>query len=284
MADLLLNTIALDPNRWTADKIPHYALADLLPAVAEAGFPDVEIWHYHLTHPSEAGVAALDERMQHLGLRAPVVGAYPVLHLEGEALYRERAAMHALMDRAHRLGARVVKCFAGRLGSDAVDEPAYARSVRFTRELAAYAGSLGLTLTAETHPDTLCDSVAACRRFLEAVEASNLHLCFQPFDFTDTAQAGADYEALRKHVIHVHLQGRANDRITLLEEADIDYRPVLQALADGGFDGYLCIEFVKGCVVDRPDAFDLDLVLANARRDRDFVLQVASEAGLLVTT
>jgi hypothetical protein len=33
----------------------------------------------------------------------------------------------------------------------------------------------------------------------------------------------------------------------------------------------MSIEFVRGCVVDSPEQFDLDAVLASAERDRLFV-------------
>ena len=271
MPHLLLNTIALDPNRWTPEKVAYFDLVDLLPALAEAGFDALEVWQYHLSRLSDEQVAALGERARSLGVTFPVVGLYPALHLDGEERAREWAAMEMLVARSADLGARVVKMFAGRLGSDEVDEEAFERSVGFAREMAEAVAEHGLVLTAETHPDTLCDSVPATRRFLDAVAAPNLRVCFQPFDFVSTEQTLADYRALREHVVHVHLQGRRDDRIALLEEADIDYQAFFRALAADGFDGVLCIEFVEGGVVERPEDFDLELVLANARRDRAFV-------------
>ena len=186
--------------------------------------------------------------------------------------------MEMLVARSAVLGARVVKMFAGRLGSDEVDEETFERSVGFAREMAEAAAAHGMTLTAETHPDTLCDGVPATRRFLDAVAAPNLRVCFQPFDFASTERTLADYRALRSSIVHVHLQGRRDDQIALLEEADLDYQAFFRALAAAGpgesgpaFEGYLCIEFVKGGIVERPEDIDLDLALANARRDRAFV-------------
>lgn len=271
MPELLLNTIALDPNRWTPEKVAHFDLVDLLPALAEAGFDALEVWQYHLSGLTDAQAAILGKRAHELGIMIPVVGLYPALHLEEEKREREWEQVEMLIARSAALGARVVKMFAGRLGSAEMDEEAFERSVTFARKMAEAAGAHGMTLTAETHPDTLCDSVPATRRLLDAVAAPNLRVCFQPYDFTSTEQTLADYRALREHVVHVHLQGRRADRISLLEEADLDYRTILGALAADGFDGVLCIEFVKGGIVERPEAMDVDLVLANARRDRAFV-------------
>jgi 3-dehydroshikimate dehydratase len=194
--ELLLNTIALDPNRWTPEKVAHFDLVDLLPTIAEAGFDALEVWQYHLSRLTDERVAALGERARALGVTFPVVGFYPVLHLEREEREREWEEMAAMIARSAALGARVVKMFAGRLGSNEADDEAFERSVAFAQEMAEAAAEHGVTLTAETHPDTLCDSVPAARRFLDAVAAPNLRVCFQPFDFTRTEQTLADYRAL----------------------------------------------------------------------------------------
>ena len=271
VTSLLLNTIALDPNRWTAEKQPYFALEAILGLVAAAGFHALEVWQYHLSTLDGAAVEALGERTRSLKVTFPIVGMYPALDLEGEAEAREWAVVRALMQRAERLGARGVKVFAGRLGSADASAAAYRRSIAFARRLVALAGEHDLAVTAETHPDTLCDSVPATRRFLDAVADERLRLCYQPFDFASTERAVADYRALAERVTHVHLQGRRGGQISLLEEADIDYGAFLSTLEADGFSGDLSIEFVKGCVVDRPAAFSLDRVLAQAQRDRAFV-------------
>jgi sugar phosphate isomerase/epimerase len=280
-ADLLLNTIALDPNRWTAEKQPFYRLADLLPAMAESGFDALVVWQYHLSTLDAAGVRDLKQAAEERDIRFPIVGLYPVLDAAGAEVRRRQKLVEEFMDRAAALGARVVKIFAGRLGSAEIDESGYRRSVACARAIAGAAADRGLALTAETHPDTLCDTVEACFHFLHDVAAPKLGLCYQPFDFADTARAVADYDRLRAHITHAHLQGRAGDRMSLLEDADLDYRALFRALAAHGFAGYLCIEFVEGCVVERPEDFDLQQVLANAVRDRAFIRKLAAEVGLV---
>ena len=271
MPDLLLNTIALDPNRWTAEKQPYFELADLLGPVVAADFRDLECWQYHLSTLDDAAVETLAERMEALGVTFPIVGLYPALHLDGAARDREWAAVQTLVERAARLGAEAVKLFAGRFGSDEAESDDFERSAAFMRDLIASAAERDLTVIAETHPDTLCDSVPATERFLDAVGDDRLRLCYQPFDFTDTKRTVADYRVLRDRIVHIHLQGRRDDRMCLLEEADVDYRTFLGVLEADAFDGALSIEFVKDCVVERPEDFDLGRVQANAQRDRAFV-------------
>ena len=198
MPHLLLNTIALDPNRWTPEKVAYFDLVDLLPALAEAGFDALEVWQYHLSRLADEQVAALGERARSLGVTFPVVGLYPALHLDGEERAREWAAMEMLVARSADLGARVVKMFAGRLGSDEVDEEAFERSVGFAREMAEAVAEHGLVLTAETHPDTLCDSVPATRRFLAAVDADVIRGRL-PAMRTDHVPVGRDHHERRPH-------------------------------------------------------------------------------------
>lgn len=280
MATFLLNTIALDPNRWTPTKTPYCTLTDLLPAVAEAGFRRLELWHYHLSTLDAAAADELERALQAEEIQVDVLGLYPKLHLTGTAREAEAAELQRLIRLADRLGVGLVKCFAGALGTDAVDADTFDRSVAFLQMLAEVAGAHGLLLALETHPDTLADSVAACRRLLAAVDRSNVRLCFQPFDFADTDQAIADYEALHAHVAHVHLQGRRGDRMSLLEAADLDYRLLFERFAAHGFSGPLSLEFVEGCVVEDPAAFDLGAVLQTAQRDRAYVYRLAEETGL----
>ena len=279
MPQLLLNTIALDPNRWTADKQPHTDLSAVLPAVVAAGFRALEVWQYHLSTLDAAGLEVLVTTARNLGVEAPIVGVYPALDLEGEARERQWDEVARTVRRAERLGTRAVKMFAGRLGSDVASAAEVERSVAFARRLVGLAADHGMTLIAEAHPDTLCDGVPATRRFLDAV-GSDVGVCYQPYDFASTARTVADYRALRDRVVHVHLQGRRDGEMSLLEDADVDYSVFLGALAADGFEGALSIEFVKDCVVPDPAAFDLGAVLANAQRDRQFVEATCAQSGL----
>ena len=83
MVYLLLNTLALDPHRWTPEKVGYYRLEALLEPIAEAGFHGVELWQYHLCRESKAEVQQLRTKAEALGVRFPVVGMYPQLHRDG---------------------------------------------------------------------------------------------------------------------------------------------------------------------------------------------------------
>lgn len=277
MPHLLLNTIALEPNRWTADKIPYFKLEDLLPPIVRAGFQFLEIWQHHLTTRSRDEIITLKSQMDDLGLATRIIGLYPPMHLDGNDRGREMATVQRAIDYATILGVHTIKVFVGLKASPTLSPAEYERSVAFAREMTHHMHQFGLTLTGETHANTLFDNQASCFRFLEDVGAANFKVCFQPYDFTDTDQTLKDYAVFADLVTHVHLQGRQNNEMSLLADADVDYAQLFKQLAANGFDGDLCIEFVKDCVVDRPEDFDIDKVLGHAQTDRNYIIAQLAE-------
>jgi sugar phosphate isomerase/epimerase len=271
---ILLNSIALDPNRWTDEKVPFYQLDELLEPVANSGFRGVEVWQHHVTSLDDAALTELRTKADDLGLDFPVLGIYPNLHLGASDGEEALADSLRLLDVAATLGANTVKLFVGSKASYDLTEMEEANTVASLETLAEAAEDRDLLLAGETHANTLFDSVETVKMSLQEIDRDDLEVCFQPFDSKNTEQAIADYTALADHVIHVHLQGRKDDQMSLLEEADIDYERFLETLEINGFAGYLSIEFVKDCVVDHPEDFDLDRVLANATIDREFVEKV----------
>ena len=89
MIQILLNSIALEPNRWTRDKIAHFSIEQLLPPIADAGFHFVELWGYHISRRPENEMRDIRSLAQSLDLQFPVVGIYPRLHLTGQQREKE---------------------------------------------------------------------------------------------------------------------------------------------------------------------------------------------------
>ena len=190
---LLLNTIMLEPNRWTADHALSCPLVDLLEPMAAAGFRDLEVWGYHLDRLSEVEVDHLSGALRTRAMRVVAVGAYPSFHLEGAGDEEQRRRLDRLVAAAVRLGASVFKIFPGSIGSAQVDEAVWRRSVERIRRLARRTGEAGLALTLETHGGTLCDTLEGTRRLLDQLPDDGVGLCFQPYIEHDTAAAMAAF-------------------------------------------------------------------------------------------
>jgi sugar phosphate isomerase/epimerase len=277
---ILLNSIALDPNRWTADKIPHIRLFNLLEPIAETGFKNVEVWQQHVLLEEIETVVGIKDAGDKLGVTFPIVGAYPKLHLIGQDRQQEIDKLVQLVKRARILGAKVVKIFVGSKGSEELNKVEYERSVAFLGQLVTLADEHGLTVTGEMHKKTLFDSVASTLHLMESIASDKFGVCFQPYDFGSTDQAVLDFISVAGNTLHVHFQGKKNGRLDYLEHSDINYARLTKELISHSFNGYLCIEFVKDCVVKDPDAFNLATVLDNAKQDKKYIARILDHNGV----
>jgi len=273
--EIALNTIALEPARWDKYKSRALPLERIIPAIARAGYPACEVWQHHITNRSSEDVpdfAALGRRH---GVRFAVVGAYPLLHLEGAERDAETARLNRLMDACEGLGAPVLKIFPGRIGTEKITPDERGRSIAFLGEMLGRASDRGLTVTAETHAHTLADSPEAALALVRELDAGNFGLCYQPFG-SDTASAIAAYDLLKDEVAHVHLQARDENGFCLMSECPLDHRAYLGRVRESGFDGILSVEFVRDChPKDRAD-YSEDKVVASAAADLAFIREVWS--------
>jgi len=279
MIYLLLNSIALDPNRWTREKIAHYRFDQLLKPIANAGFHYIEIWEHHILRESESSVTNTKRIADSLDLHFPIIGMYPKLHLTGVDRLDELNQVKRIFNYAHIFGTKIVKIFVGNLSSEKITKRKYEYSLEFMSEMTNLAKSFGLLIAGETHQKTIFDTLESSIKFIKEVGATNFKICYQPYDLSDTNQALRDYKVLSEKVIHVHYQGRKNKKMELLEKSDIDYEALTKTVIESSFEGHISIEFVKDCVVKKSEDFDLQRVLANAQQDRDFIVRVGEKYG-----
>lgn len=262
---VLLGSIALEPNRWTATKEPHNRLIDMLGPVQAAGFHAIELWEFHINLLSRDDVQAVAARAADLNITFPTLALYPdfLADPDDNDMY-----FGELLQRCDFLGVEKVKMFAGNRSAAKLTEEEREGSLNQIRALIQSARQFGITLSGELHQDTLCDTVAEAQKTVNDLDGQ-IGICFQPLDFGSTETTLADLAALADRVDHFHLQGRKEGQFSLLEDADIDYPALFDRLENYGGD--FCIEFVKGCVVEKPEDFDMDEVLHTAAQDREFV-------------
>lgn len=267
MPEILLNTIALDPNRWLPNRRPFFPLTQLLPAIAAAGFRRLEVWQYHLHWLKEPEIRELAALATSLDVRCTALGLYPKLRAIGAERKAQWKHVHRLIEIAAFLDCRTVKIWFGDVGSGVISNREEERSIAFLHDLLELAARYGLTVTGELHANTLLDSVDSALCYLDLLAAPNLKICFQPLDFTDTESTIQAYQSLAPHVTHLHFQGQRKGEFCLLSESDIDYSAFIRALQNEALNGLWCIEFVRNCLVAQAREFDLDRVLDAARQD-----------------
>jgi sugar phosphate isomerase/epimerase len=273
---LLFNTIMLEVNRWTSDKVLTRPLADLLPLLKKANFSALEIWQYHISRMTDDELSTLKDQLQALEFHTVALGAYPALHLQ-----EADADLERLVGFSDRLGATTFKIFPGRLASADTNAETWRRSLQHLRHLAERLADRGMDLTLETHGNTLCDTQANTQRLLDEIgEINNLGLCFQPYTSHGTGETLNFFAALGSAVRHIHLQNRSmvdNDCTRLADGDWYDCTRLLQAAKASGFAGLLSLEFTAGLFPIDGQIFDPQTVIDNAVQDADFVMQIWNE-------
>ncbi len=274
---LLFNTIMLEVNRWTKNKVLTHPLGELLPALKKANFTALEIWQYHISRLTDNELAALKDQLDAFGFQNVALGAYPLLHLEGTQGQEAAAKLERLVRYAAILGTTTFKIFPGRLASADADDSAWQRSLQRLRDLAARLADNNMDLTLETHGNTLCDTEESTNRMLtELADISNIGLCFQPYTDQDTETTLAFFSTLAPAIRHIHLQNRTMSDNACSRLADGDWyncARLLQTAKASGFDGLLSLEFTAGLFPPEGAAFVPQIVIDNALQDAEFVRQ-----------
>ncbi len=127
-------------------------------------------------------------------------------------------------------------------------------SVSGIREVAEYAGKLGVGIVIETHVGSLTMSVRDTVRVIQDVGMSNVGMLFD-YAWVETAGVEHGAEAVRaaaSYIRHVHIKDWTmtkrfplTKRSQLMGEGTVDWIPVLKELNKIGYSGYVCDEYEK---------------------------------------
>ncbi len=268
----LLNSIALEPNRWTKEKIAAHDLEqDLLPKIGASRFEHVEVWQFHISRKSLDEVKSIRAQGDSLGLDFPVVGVYPTFHLEGAEGEAERTNLKGIVDRSVILGAKQIKFFFGAVKGHDITAEELARTTRNVTDWIHYGKEHGISFCAELHNGTLFQPYEYGKAYLKEHPELDLKICFQPYDFERTDPSLALIEELGSDIVHAHFQGRDAEGFCLLKDATVDYRKLIPALAKANPDLIPSVEFVKRGFPKRGEAFDFEGALADAEADASLI-------------
>jgi sugar phosphate isomerase/epimerase len=268
----LLNSIAVEPNRWAKDRPPAYDLGrDLLPRIREYGFRRVEVWQHHLSGRSLEDTAALREAGARLGVDFPVAGAYPDFLLEDQAWPAMRKQLFGLTDRASLLGSQWIKFFFGRRKGGELTPQQLELTTHRAREWIAYGRDKGLGFCAELHGWTLFDPYEFGRRYLAEHPELDIRVCFQPSGSEGTASALARISELGGLIVHAHFSGSNAAGRCLLKDAALDWPALVAALKEANREFLPSLEFVRSGFPAKGQPFDLEAALADAAADAEFL-------------
>lgn len=271
----ILGTIALEPNRWTAYHEPRTDLLEVLPQVRAAGFDKLEVWQWHVTLRCLSAIRALKGKGDELGVQFVYIGVYPSFTASGVEGREQMRIQADILDKAEILGTSRLKVMLGCGLRGGVASP---EQIQLTAErLGGWyneAKRRGIGMCMELHGGTMFDPIEAGEKFMRDFPALDFTICYQPADFADTEKSLALADRFAGRISHIHLQApqfRADGvMFDLLENGTLDYRRLLPHIVRHNPGATMTLEFVKDCIRSVSD-FDLAAVLANARRDAEYV-------------
>lgn len=239
MAEVLLGTVALEPNRWgaiRADRAPSTRLSDWLDRIAALPVDGIEVWEGHLSAVDAA------ERAQVLGgpVRVRIYNSYVGFDDPDD---RDRRAVAAAVTES---GARAVKF---NVGADPTAERDYVKRLASWCELLPD----GVAAICECHAGISIaeDPTVAARVLGAAGPPSRIQALVHTHDHADLLTA--KFDAYGERITHVHVNhldpvSQAQPPLAQLEDR---LAATVVLLRGQGFTGSWTLEFVTGIGTDR---------------------------------
>ncbi len=270
---ILLHTIALEPARDLPQRVAR-PLIELLPAIAGAGFPKLEIYEPHLLlAPDEA---ALREAFAEHHVTPVVLSA-------GLDLTADRAIEEAWTVQAQALFARVdaygfqkVRLSPGRVLPEDDSRAAFDAVAALSAERLCWLAERRpeVAWLVDTHPGSFAEQPALFARWVREIEQPNVGLVWRPTVW-DADAARAQFAVQAPYVRLLHLLNRAagaEREFSTLRDGIIPWREFLSAMPA---EVEASIAFVPASVPD-PERFDVTAALQEAIAEFQYLVELES--------
>lgn len=221
-------------------------IESLIPKIAEIGFDAVEVFGDHIEGRGDPELASIRELAAEHEVQILAMSPYLAL-TRGAAEYAESVErVKRFLHYGQVLGCRNIRTFTDvgprGINSRSVTPALWEQGIRGLRQITALDRTFQFLL--ETHPFTLADTLDSTQRILGEVGAANLKVLYQP-STRAFAQAGMIecWRALKRDVVHLHLQNVQQGADGWVEEGELDLAGFLQALRAEGYAGSVSVEY-----------------------------------------
>jgi len=248
---------------YNTNGLAHHDLFDAVELLAEIGYRGVAITIDHNALPPGGNdvrrqTARLRQRLEQLGMRSVVeTGARFLLDprmkheptlLSADCGRRIGFYKYAI-DCAAELGSDCVSLWSGAIREPIAGRQAMDRLVEGLREVLEYAAGRDMPLGFEPEPGMLIDSLRAFEELLKRIDSPNLRLTLDVGHLQCQGETPIA-EMIRRwasRLANVHLDDarRGTHEHLTFGEGEIDFPPVLQALADVGYTGGVFVELSR---------------------------------------
>jgi sugar phosphate isomerase/epimerase len=267
--NILLHTIALEPARWTPQRVSR-PLVELLPHIAKAGFRDIEIFEPHLT--VETASHEIKNALAAHNLTPVILSSYLNLNpaVTSDAVADEKIAQ--IVERVAFYGFKKLRLFPGPQMNPADNAGVEIFKSRVQRLAARLPGT---EILLETHDGSLADDPAVITRIVKDLALPKVGLLFQATFFQERESIMEQFRLEKPFIRHLHLQNRMPDLSFVgMREGIIPWPEILAELADT-VDATL--EFVPVGIC-QPEQFDLAATIQQAIDEAGYVRGLASAA------
>jgi sugar phosphate isomerase/epimerase len=231
ISSYFINTVAVEPKRWSKERIPAATVSPLLQASVEAGFDGVELWQFHYTKASVAEKTAI----AHVGCPVRIFNSYVIPGVTPAEELQEVA------DAVSELGSPVgwVKFNLGPVGGDA--EAQIAAAMEWAAAMPA-----AVKLLCECHPGTVLETPEAAAAAFAQWPDDRFEAIVHPFS-TAPERLREWFAHLGQRITHLHIQTRdADNRFVSPAQNPQAVMSGLDILREASFSGTASIEFVDG--------------------------------------
>ena len=266
--NILLHTIALEPARWTPQRVSR-PLIELLPEIAKAGFSQIEIYEPHLT--AETVVPEIKAALEKNQLAPVVLSSYANLNPAVTSDAEVEGLITQIAERVAFYGFRKLRLFPGPKmdPSDNAGVEAFKQRVRL---LAARIPQTEILL--ETHDGSLADDASVIVRIVQDLALPNVGLLFQPTFFQQREPILEQFSLQKPYIRHIHLQNRMPDlSFVRMNEGIIPWPEIIPQLGTG-IDATLEFVPVAICSVEQ---FDLATALKQVGEEVAYVRSLADK-------
>lgn len=262
--NLLLHTIALEPARWTSERVSR-PLVEFLPAIAAADFRALEIYEPHLV--TARSPEELRDAFESHGVKPEILSSYLDWRHARSAPAAFRADLDDLAKRIEFYHFQKVRLFPWSAPDLADSRHAFESSMR------TIADRLPQTdLLLETHDGSFADDSRLILKLTEEIGRPNVGLLYQPTVF-EPAAALEQFGLQRDWIRHLHLQNRHPDQtFATLEAGVVRWNEILADVSDGV---NATLEFVPAGICSVAE-FDLATVLRQAAAEFEYIRSIAS--------
>lgn len=242
-------TVSLVPQARGGPFVFWDGLADACQRAADLGFDAIEIF---APGPDAVDEAELKGLLAKLGLSVAAVGTgagmvahgLSLTHADPDHRQRARDFVRQMIDFGAVYNApAIIGSMQGKWGGDIDRDAALSLLRDALEELGEYANSKGVILLYEPlnrYETNLLRTVAEGAAFMESLQTKSVqlladlfHMNIEEANLADAIRAGGD------HIGHIHFVDSNRQAAGL---GHMDYGPIMQALSDIGYDGYLCAE------------------------------------------